>query len=389
MTIRSSRIPHPPGGRIFLIHHWALMALGFSGAAVLGVLDFLDRTQARPLQFICTRTRLIADLEALAELIKLGWVVRQEETVWGQRNLQTRHYYALRADAVAEFLAREGISGVPEQGSGKALKRDLPGSQNRDATSKHEDVEKEAEVTAAAKTFSRRPSGIACWLPDDREKARQIEQAQLQQQRALLREFEAARQEGPTGERRKRASKRQALHGLPGDWREHLYQRAAKGKYADAILVTALTGCRPEELRRGVLIRRVDNPLSGMDEIKFEIGGAKVKTHQGQPHRVIVYRADDPHPLLKALRARLTGQGELLIRIDSPVNFTVEVRRLARSLWPKHKHAITAYCLRHQWAADMKRHTAVCNLFWRGTCLEAGSASTHGRHHVDGFHHDG
>lgn len=84
-------------------------------------------------------------------------------------------------------------------------------------------------------------------------------QAQLQQQRTFLREFDIARQSGPTDERRKRASKRQALRGLPGDWRERLYQRAAKGKYADAILVAALTGCRPEELRRGVLIRWVNN----------------------------------------------------------------------------------------------------------------------------------
>lgn len=189
MTIRSSRIPHPPGGRIFLIHHWALMALGFSGAAVLGALDFLDRTQASPLQFICTRTRLIADLEglvgknkvdeALAQLIKLGWVVRREETVWGQRNLQTRHHYALCPDTVAEFLARDGISRVPEQGSGKALKRDLLGSQNRDAICKREDVDEEAAIpareAAAAKAFTRRPSGIACWFPEDHEKARQIE----------------------------------------------------------------------------------------------------------------------------------------------------------------------------------------------------------------------
>lgn len=48
----------------------------------------------------------------------------------------------------------------------------------------------------------------------------------------------------------------------------------------------------------------------------------------------------------------------MLVCIDSPVNFTVEVRRLARSLWPKHKHAVTACCLRHQWAADLKRHAA-------------------------------
>ena len=181
---------------------------------------------------------------------------------------------------------------------------------------------------------------------------------QLQQQRAFLREFETARQSGHTGERHKRVSKRQALRGLPGDWREQLYQRAAKGKYADAILVAALTGCRPEELRRGVLIRRVDNPRSGMGEIRFEIDGAKVKAHQGQPHRLIAYGAHDPHPLLEALRIRLAGRRELLVCIDSPVNFTVEVRRLAHSLWPKHKHAITAYCLRHQWAADLKRHAA-------------------------------
>ena len=127
---------------------------------------------------------------------------------------------------------------------------------------------------------------------------------------------------------------------------------------ADVILVAALTGCRPEELRRGVLIRWVNNPRSGMGEIRFEIDGAKVKAHQGQPHRLIAYGAHDPHPLLEALRIRLAGRRELLVCIDSPVNFTVEVRRLARSLWPKHKHAITAYCLRHQWAADLKRHAA-------------------------------
>lgn len=182
--------------------------------------------------------------------------------------------------------------------------------------------------------------------------------AQLQQQRTVLREFQVAWQRGPAGERRKRASKRQALRGLPADWREQLYQRAAKGKYADAILVAALTGCRPEELRHGVLISWADNPPSGMGEIGFEIDGAKVKAHQGQPQRLIIYRADDPHPLLEALRARLAGRRELLVCIDSPVNFTVEIRRLARSLWPKHKHAITAYCLRHQWAADLKRHAA-------------------------------
>lgn len=32
----------------------------------------------------------------------------------------------------------------------------------------------------------------------------------------------------------------------------------------------------------------------------------------------------------------------------------MEIRRLARSLWPKHKQPITSYCFRHQFAADLK-----------------------------------
>ncbi|MCK6491173.1 MAG: hypothetical protein L6R48_23225 [Planctomycetes bacterium] len=178
---------------------------------------------------------------------------------------------------------------------------------------------------------------------------------QLQHLRVSLREFHMLRQSGHIGVRRKRASKRQALRGLPGDWREHLCARAAKGKYADAMLVAALTGCRPEELRRGVLVRKGKDLVNGLSEISFQIEGAKVKLDQGQPRRVITYGGDDAHPLLSTLRARLVDQGELLVRIESPANFTVEVRRLARSLWPKHKLPITAYCLRHQWSADMKR----------------------------------
>lgn len=45
----------------------------------------------------------------------------------------------------------------------------------------------------------------------------------------------------------------------------------------------------------------------------------------------------------------------MTVQIEHAGNFTVEIRRLAGRLWPKHPHTVTAYCFRHQWAADMKR----------------------------------
>lgn len=189
MSLRSSRIPHPPGGRIFLIHHWVLSRLGFSVAAVLGAIDFLDRAQPRPGQFVCSRARLIADLEglvgknkideALAKLIALGWLRREEETILGPRNLQIRHQYALCADAIADFLTDSGIPGVPEEGSRQSRGPGRQSSQNWDAISKHKELEEAAckrpESVVALKAYSVRASGIAGWYESDHVQAEAIE----------------------------------------------------------------------------------------------------------------------------------------------------------------------------------------------------------------------
>ena len=70
---------------------------------------------------------------------------------------------------------------------------------------------------------------------------------------------------GMTQPRRKRRSKRKALKGLPPTWREDLYERGATGKYADALLASALTGARPGEVVKVAAARRRArhrNPLS-------------------------------------------------------------------------------------------------------------------------------
>lgn len=165
------------------------------------------------------------------------------------------------------------------------------------------------------------------------------------------------RRQGLLGHRARRRSKRIALGGLPPDWREQLCHRGSNGRYALALVLAALTGCRPSELERGIKVSRVVNAETEQSLIEIVIDGVKVKKTQGQPIRRIRYAEDDEHPLLLMLKEVLnqSSQTSLVIQIDNAGNFSVEVRRLAASLWPAHQQPITAYCLRHQWAADAKR----------------------------------
>lgn len=181
-------------------------------------------------------------------------------------------------------------------------------------------------------------------------------QSQLREHLEQLQTFVTLQQDGFRRRRSKRRSKRQALAGLPDDWRSQLCRRGAHGRYANALRVLALSGCRPSELANGVLVWREREEGAGALILHIGINGAKVKAAQGQPYRCISYLADDPHPLVAALNRQLNAEEDayLHISVASARNLTVEIRRLARGLWPGHKHAITAYCFRHQWAADMK-----------------------------------
>ncbi len=175
----------------------------------------------------------------------------------------------------------------------------------------------------------------------------------LQQVQVLV----CLQQQGMTKERRKKRSKRQALTGLPSDWRTLLCRRGGAGKYGQALLVSSLTGARPNELFSGVEILQQHDEVLRQDVIHFKLMGAKVKDKQGQPVRVISYASNDSNPLVVALVELLRRdsiKGRLFVQIENAANFTVEIRRLAKSLWPKHRQAVTAYCFRHQWSADLK-----------------------------------
>jgi integrase len=177
--------------------------------------------------------------------------------------------------------------------------------------------------------------------------------------RRLLRQMEALvelQDIGMTQPRQRRKSKRQALPGLPPDWRIDLFNRGSRGKYAQALLVSALTGARPHELVMGADAWVAHDETLDKAVVCIHLPGAKVKANQGQPNRYVSFALDDDDPLVAALVHRVfaSPDGRLQIRIAHGGNFTKETQRLARDLWPKHPHAITAYCFRHQWSADVK-----------------------------------
>ena len=174
----------------------------------------------------------------------------------------------------------------------------------------------------------------------------------LMTMRALVR----LQQQGMTQPRSKRRSKRQALRGLPSTWREDICARGMHGKYADALLISALTGARPSELATGIDVWVEFDELLRKNILCLHVIGVKVKASQGQPNRFVAYAEDDDHPLVAALVKRLSTEPgkKLRVQIAKAGNFSTEIQRLARSLWRNHDHAITATCFRHQWSADVK-----------------------------------
>lgn len=158
---------------------------------------------------------------------------------------------------------------------------------------------------------------------------------------------------GMTCKRKKRRSKRIALKGLPMDWCEQICNYNKKSRYYAAFLVASLTGCRPSELCNGVLVSYRNE---GEDNfLKFKIKGAKVTGSSGQEWREIIYRISNPEGILADAIA-LVQRGDKTISIENPANFSVEIRRIAKEVFSEHKKPITAYCFRHQFAANLKAH---------------------------------
>jgi hypothetical protein len=204
---RTSRILFPAGTRYVPIYEPFVKRFGFHAAAILGLLDFLDRAQELPMQPLASRARLIADLEGilgkgsvdvgLRRLLDASVVEKHSDTTWGKRNWETRVYYCLNTGALNAILGTTKIGGL--RGCQERHAREVPISapisdpeaEPKSAAASSVKKEKEgaaawhaldaastrSQVSLPAKIRERRPSGIVTWIQDDVANALQLEAA--------------------------------------------------------------------------------------------------------------------------------------------------------------------------------------------------------------------
>lgn len=158
----------------------------------------------------------------------------------------------------------------------------------------------------------------------------------------------------PTTDQRKPiASKRKVitkLKKLDPNWRETIIGRMPN--YRNAMLVLALTGCRPAELVKGVLVT-----LTGNQRIRFEIEGAKVTQYSGQEKRVLEIQTNSTIARMLTEQVKESG-GSIEVRIDKAANLTNSIKNAAKRAYPGLRESVTAYCFRHQCAADWKSQSS-------------------------------
>lgn len=141
------------------------------------------------------------------------------------------------------------------------------------------------------------------------------------------------------------SSKRTDLNRLPADWRRQLIAHSQTSEaYGVVVCALAATGCRPEELTRGI---RVQLEYS---HATFAIRGAKFTSESGQEWRELDV---DWKSLPKHLLEPLQNDESILVGIWSTAGLRDALARFGRALWPRGPR-ISAYTFRHAAAEDMR-----------------------------------
>lgn len=159
------------------------------------------------------------------------------------------------------------------------------------------------------------------------------------------------------------ASKRAQMRMLDDDWPDKIWRAASSmndGRGAAWLLplaAIALTGCRPASLERGVTFAYGRDP-SGRPFIEAVVPGSKITGYRGQPEYAMRwYRDEDTHrpEELKAMIATMLASPnkKITVRYDAEA-ISTRLRELSMRLWPRRRHAVTAYCYRHLMSATAK-----------------------------------
>jgi integrase len=145
--------------------------------------------------------------------------------------------------------------------------------------------------------------------------------------------------------------KRDDLAEMPSDWRENILA-VISDKYQYAYMIMAITGARPEEIRKGFKVRSLED-----DTLEITLQGAKVSetTGGGQAWRRLVV---DPRIVLPitglSLHADITAQGgEVNFSPTKGGGFQKAISRAAKEKLGYDN--ISALNLRHAFTSDLKK----------------------------------
>jgi integrase len=145
-------------------------------------------------------------------------------------------------------------------------------------------------------------------------------------------------------ERKENKGKRRTLRNFPDDWREMIFDASAQ-RLKRSVAVLALTGCRPDELKKGISVSESE---SG-NGIIFTINGSKTNNGHGQPKRTLtIERTEQNAKFFDAIQAGEIQEDDGYIRVS--------LNRISKKLWPNRKSIISAYSFRHQMASDLKKN---------------------------------
>lgn len=150
-----------------------------------------------------------------------------------------------------------------------------------------------------------------------------------------------------------RHSKKLAVKHLEDGWRTKLFAHAlhVNSKYVDVIALLSVSGCRPAEIQNGVTIEVVPENKS----LRVTIAGAKRHGGKyGAKKRSFEVTAEEcaewQHLFVRAVQAG----GAMTLQAGAG-DVSDAVRNLSAGVWkPGSKQAVSAYCFRHQFSADVK-----------------------------------
>ena len=145
----------------------------------------------------------------------------------------------------------------------------------------------------------------------------------------------------------KRQTKRKGLFTLPPDWRQTLISRMPN--YEQAATISALCGCRPAELVKGVEV------FVQAGQLVVRIHGSKVGPASGQEWREMHWNLPSSNPLaIAAGRFALKNGGHVIVKTPDAKAFSGAMREAGKRAFPGFNRTITPYSMRHQVASDLK-----------------------------------